>query len=76
MTCDGLDVISKNIGIPVNAKIGDWFCFGGMGSYTIGSKTQFNGMLSTEKLCKLTAPVKQESVEEDTTSSDESFTME
>lgn len=48
MTCDGMDVISKNLKVPVDAKVGDWFCFGGMGAYTHGSKSNFNGMTTTE----------------------------
>jgi ornithine decarboxylase len=49
MTCDGLDVIANNINTPVDLKIGDWLCFSGMGAYTYGSQTQFNGMRCVEK---------------------------
>lgn len=56
MTCDGLDIISNNINVPVDAKIGDWFCFGGMGAYTHGSKTNFNGMVTTEEVYRLSIP--------------------
>jgi len=56
MTCDGLDIISKNLQVPVDAKVGDWFCFGGMGAYTHGSKSNFNGMTTTEQTYKLSEP--------------------
>lgn len=49
MTCDGMDIISKNFRVPFGAKIGDWFCFGGMGAYTYSIKTNFNGMSTTEE---------------------------
>ena len=62
MTCDGLDIISKNLVNPVDAKVGDWFCFGGMGAYTHGSKSTFNGMTTTDETYKLSAP--QEAVAE------------
>ena len=52
MTCDGLDIISKNIMVPEKMKVGDWLCFGGMGSYTHGSKSNFNGMQTTNKTFK------------------------
>lgn len=50
MTCDGMDIIAKSITIPIDAKVGDWFCFGGMGSYTYGCKSKFNGMTTTDKV--------------------------
>lgn len=53
MTCDGMDVISKNIGVPIDAQVGDWLCFAGMGAYTHGSKSNFNGMATTESVHKL-----------------------
>jgi len=56
MTCDGLDVISKNLAIPVEAKVGDWFVFGGMGAYTHGSKSNFNGMTTTDMTYRLETP--------------------
>lgn len=52
MTCDGMDIITKNISIPVDAQVGDWFCFSAMGAYTHGCKSNFNGMSTTEKLIK------------------------
>lgn len=48
MTCDGLDVIANSMSIPKDMKVGDWLCFSGMGSYTNGPKSNFNGMSSTE----------------------------
>lgn len=47
MTCDGMDIIAKNISVPIDAQVGDWLCFGGMGSYTYGCRSKFNGMSST-----------------------------
>jgi diaminopimelate decarboxylase len=44
MTCDGQDIIAKNISAPMDLDVGDWLCFGGMGAYTYSTKTEFNGM--------------------------------
>ena len=46
MTCDGIDVIAKNAFVPVEMNVGDWLCVSGMGAYTYGSRTEFNGMKS------------------------------
>jgi diaminopimelate decarboxylase len=46
MTCDGMDVIAKNINLPIDVKVNDWLVFGGMGSYTVGPRSEFNGMKS------------------------------
>ena len=43
MTCDGMDILSKNMGLP-DMELGDWLVFGGMGAYTVGPKSMFNGM--------------------------------
>ncbi len=50
MTCDGMDVIAKNMHIPSDIQVHDWLCFGGFGSYTIGPKSSFNGMDSTTRI--------------------------
>lgn len=47
MTCDGMDIITKSINIPIDAQVGDWLCFNGMGAYTHGCRSNFNGMTST-----------------------------
>lgn len=52
MTCDGMDVIAKNIAMPIDIKVGDWLCLGGMGSYTYGCKSMFNGMTATDKVVR------------------------
>ena len=52
MTCDGMDIIAKSIQVPVDAQVGDWFCFGGMGAYTYGCRSNFNGMNSTERVIR------------------------
>lgn len=57
MTCDGLDVIAKDINTPVDLKVGDWMCISGMGAYTYGSRTEFNGMKSIEKILKWSSRV-------------------
>jgi ornithine decarboxylase len=56
MTCDGLDVISRSLAMPTEVRIGDWLCFGGMGAYTFGVKTTFNGMTATDEICRLEEP--------------------
>lgn len=38
MTCDGMDIITKSIDVPIEAKVGDWLCLGAMGAYTHGCK--------------------------------------
>jgi diaminopimelate decarboxylase len=50
MTCDGRDVIVDKMTMPENLEVGDWISLGGMGSYTIGPKSKFNGMVSTRKI--------------------------
>lgn len=54
MTCDGYDVIGENILVPINLNVGDWLCFSGMGAYTYGSKSFFNGMNTTTYMMELT----------------------
>lgn len=31
-------------------KVSDWICLSGMGAYTYGPRSTFNGMNSTEKI--------------------------
>lgn len=50
MTCDGRDVIASNMMLPHDMQVGDWIIMGGMGSYTYGPRSQFNGMKSTTKV--------------------------
>ena len=33
--------------------VDDWIVFGGMGSYTVGCKSKFNGMTAVEKIVVL-----------------------
>ena len=49
MTCDGMDVISHNLCLP-EMDIDDWIVLGGMGAYTFGPKSQFNGMQALENI--------------------------
>lgn len=49
MTCDGYDIIANNIKVP-EMEVGDWMMMGGMGSYTFGPKSLFNGMTSLERI--------------------------
>lgn len=57
MTCDGMDIITKSLSVPTDAKVGDWFCFNGMGAYTHGCKSNFNGMSTTETVYKWPAKI-------------------
>ena len=50
MTCDGLDIIAKSLPVPRDVQVGDWMCIGGMGAYTYGCRSNFNGMKTTEKI--------------------------
>lgn len=50
MTCDGTDIITKEISVPNNLKIGDWLCIGGCGAYTISCGGNFNGMEISDKI--------------------------
>lgn len=50
MTCDGRDILSEKFTLPRDIKIGDWIVLGGMGAYTIGSKSMFNGMIATDRI--------------------------
>ncbi len=49
MTCDGYDIVCKNLEIP-EMDVGDWIVVGGMGSYTYGPKSSFNGMQALKKI--------------------------
>ena len=49
MTCDGRDIIANNFVAP-DMNVGDWMVFGGMGAYTVGPKSMFNGMEATTKI--------------------------
>jgi diaminopimelate decarboxylase len=60
MTCDGHDVIAKSIALPQNINVGDWLIIGGMGAYTVGPKSTFNGMVATQKIIRWIAPVEEE----------------
>jgi len=51
MTCDGRDIIASSMLIPDNLAVGDWLCFDGMGSYTVGPVTEFNGMKAISRVC-------------------------
>jgi len=50
MTCDGMDVLAKNINLPVDLSVGDWLVLGGMGAYTVGPRSEFNGMKSLSRI--------------------------
>jgi len=63
MTCDGMDVIAKNIAVPENLKVGDWLCLSGMGAYTYGCRSNFNGMRSTERVIRWNSSVHQPTTE-------------
>lgn len=52
-----MDVIAKSTGLPSELKVGDWLCFGGMGSYTYGPKSAFNGMESTTRVFEWDSPI-------------------
>lgn len=52
MTCDGLDIITEDYMTP-DLQVGDWLVFGGMGSYSIGPKSRFNGMVASERVEKV-----------------------
>jgi len=46
MSCNGEDIIFKNVLLPGNLKVGDWICFGGLGAYSRSLQSNFNGMTS------------------------------
>jgi diaminopimelate decarboxylase len=50
MTCDGADIISKSMKLPEQLEVGDWIAMGGMGAYTYGPRSTFNGMKSTTRI--------------------------
>ena len=52
MTCDGMDIIANSMGVPKCLKVGDWLCISGMGAYTYGCRSNFNGMKSTERVIR------------------------
>ncbi|CAK69987.1 unnamed protein product (macronuclear) [Paramecium tetraurelia] len=60
MTCDGHDALAKNITLPSDMQVGDWLCMSGMGSYTIGPKSRFNGMKSTSKIYQWSSQIEEQ----------------
>jgi len=36
--------------VPKNLSVSDWLCVSGMGAYTYGCRSNFNGMKSTERV--------------------------
>ena len=48
-TCDGGDIISKQIQLPKNLKEGDWIAWPRMGAYTSAATTRFNGIPFNER---------------------------
>lgn len=50
MTCCGGDIICNNIEMEKEMDVGDWICFSGMGAYTYGPRSQYNGMNSLENI--------------------------
>jgi len=64
MTCDGRDIIAQNIALPKDLQVGDWLCLDGMGAYTHGTKSNFNGMESTTKVHILQPEVKKQEITE------------
>ena len=60
MTCSGNDVISPELLIPTDLKVGDWLCIGGMGAYGYGSGGSFNGMKSTEHIIRWSGVIESE----------------
>lgn len=52
-TCDGLDVLTKDLMVPNDIRRGDWLVFAGMGAYTQVTSSGFNGMVrSAEKVLR------------------------
>ena len=43
-TCDGADIIARNISLPVGLKVGDVLTWNRMGAYTMAATTNFNGI--------------------------------
>ena len=48
-TCDGADTIADQILAPA-MEIDDWIAVGGMGAYSIGPSSEFNGMTALAKV--------------------------
>lgn len=62
MTCDGMDVLAKNIRLPTEIQVGDWLCMGGMGAYTYGPRSEFNGMQSATRIVNWNGKIGEEIV--------------
>ena len=43
-TCDGADIIARNISLPIGLKVGDVLTWNRMGAYTMAATTNFNGI--------------------------------
>ena len=48
-TCDGADVIARDILLPVGLKVGDVLKWNHMGAYTMAATTNFNGIPFNER---------------------------
>jgi ornithine decarboxylase len=48
-TCDGGDIISKQIQLPETLSEGDWIVWPRMGAYTSAATTRFNGIPFNER---------------------------
>jgi diaminopimelate decarboxylase len=48
-TCDGADIIANEVMAP-EMNVGDWITVGGMGAYSIGPASEFNGMTALGKV--------------------------
>lgn len=46
--------------MPEEMEVGDWLCLGGMGAYTYGPRSEFNGMASLTRNFKLQSDIEQE----------------
>lgn len=46
MTCCGGDIIVNNIEMPTELNTNDYLCLSGMGAYTYGPRSTYNGMNS------------------------------
>jgi ornithine decarboxylase len=49
-TCDGGDIITKEVKVPLNTGVGDWIIWPRMGAYTSAATTCFNGMAFNERM--------------------------
>ncbi len=55
-TCDNVDFLGDNYALPSEIQMGDFLQFNGLGAYSLGLRTNFNGFFSDQVIPRQNAP--------------------